>query len=513
MENVITKNLVSTSEEIFSKNLLGEIDADIILPDYFPDISQILKSNCSCEVVSKSIKNSVLSLEIAYNARVYYVCDEKNLHCAEHRGRINLSCDTSIHEEEEKSTIIMCSCLPKFLNCKAAGPRRLLLRGEVGAEVSLISSKKEEAVCQGKSKNLQLKLEKESLSKLIESGIYLNDLSTEVSLKKSSSNAGEVICFDSFPRVYECDCLGGKIIVKGDIFLNCLIKNLEDEENPIKADFTVPFSEIITCEEAEDDCEAFVCARLCDLTLQPSSFSSSDSADYALNGRLILYYNIMSKKECLLAKDCYHTKNICTAEKKELSFLHFIKKLDENKTLRESIKLPFDAEKIVYSLCEASYKDFVVSENELTIKYCLNLTLFVKKPGGELLRFPFTKEDEIKTPLEKGKGKICFRGGVSCLSFSTSLLGKNQVELKAELKAQGFVYSVFKETVISSITKGEKKEKPYSGGCLKIYFASPKEKIWDIGKKYNTSVSAIAEENGITSDSLAEKTMLIIPIL
>lgn len=513
MENVIIKNPVATSEEIFAKNLCGEINEDIILPDYFPDISQILKSKCQCEIVSKSIKNGLLSLEVFFVARIFYCCEEKKLHCIEHKGSLTLSCDTSISQEDEKSCVILASCCNKFLNCKAQGPRRLLLKGEIGAEASVIRSKETETVCESSSEQLQLKTENETTSKLLESGIYQSDINTEVSLKNNAQNVGDIICFDSLAKTYECQCLGGKIIVKGDIFLNCLFASLNEDEEPIKADFSLPFNEIISCDDADDDCEVCVRASLCDMSLQPSSFSSDESADFSLNGRLILNYTVSKQTNSTHACDCYHTKNNCQAEMVDLSFLRFIQKINETVSVRENVKLPFDAEKIVYSLCEVSFKDYSFLDGCLKLRYILNCSLFLKKDGGGIVSYPFSKEDEIKISLGNQKGKVAFRGNICCDSFTTTLSGNNNAEIRCKLEVDGFAYSVFKETVISSLKKGDKKEKSLNGSCLKVYFASQGEKVWDIGKKYNTSVKAITEENGITSDEIPEKTMLIIPIL
>ena len=48
--------------------------------------------------------------------------------------------------------------------------------------------------------------------------------------------------------------------------------------------------------------------------------------------------------------------------------------------------------------------------------------------------------------------------------------------------------------------------------ALKLYFADDGEDIWDIAKKYKTSVSAVMEENDLGGDSVSGR-MLLIPIV
>ena len=45
-----------------------------------------------------------------------------------------------------------------------------------------------------------------------------------------------------------------------------------------------------------------------------------------------------------------------------------------------------------------------------------------------------------------------------------------------------------------------------------IYYASDGEKIWDIARKYYTSVNAIKSENDIEEDVIQTDGMILIPL-
>ena len=49
--------------------------------------------------------------------------------------------------------------------------------------------------------------------------------------------------------------------------------------------------------------------------------------------------------------------------------------------------------------------------------------------------------------------------------------------------------------------------------ALKIYYADEGEGVWDIAKRYNTSVEAIMEENELEGEVLEQRGMLLIPIV
>ena len=48
--------------------------------------------------------------------------------------------------------------------------------------------------------------------------------------------------------------------------------------------------------------------------------------------------------------------------------------------------------------------------------------------------------------------------------------------------------------------------------ALTIYFAKAGEDVWDIARRYYTSVEAVKNENDITEDRLDKERMLLIPM-
>ena len=48
---------------------------------------------------------------------------------------------------------------------------------------------------------------------------------------------------------------------------------------------------------------------------------------------------------------------------------------------------------------------------------------------------------------------------------------------------------------------------------MTIYYADAGENIWSIAKRYNTSLSAVMEENGLEEEILPEKQIVLIPMI
>ncbi|MCI8502101.1 MAG: LysM peptidoglycan-binding domain-containing protein, partial [Oscillospiraceae bacterium] len=46
-----------------------------------------------------------------------------------------------------------------------------------------------------------------------------------------------------------------------------------------------------------------------------------------------------------------------------------------------------------------------------------------------------------------------------------------------------------------------------------LYFADEGDQIWDIAKRYHTSVGAILEENDLDTETMKQGGMILIPLI
>ena len=103
---------------------------------------------------------------------------------------------------------------------------------------------------------------------------------------------------------------------------------------------------------------------------------------------------------------------------------------------------------------------------------------------------------------------------VCILSCSYNLSSSNTVTVKADLKINGNLYSSSVMDIITDLSVDNSIKKQRDGDyAVKLYYGVEDEDIWEIAKKYSSSVSAIMEENELTNEKLTQNSMIIIPIL
>ncbi len=76
------------------------------------------------------------------------------------------------------------------------------------------------------------------------------------------------------------------------------------------------------------------------------------------------------------------------------------------------------------------------------------------------------------------------------------------------------ILGVMPVSFITAIKVDETREKTRENqSAMTIYYADAGENIWSIAKRYNTSISAVMEENGLEDEILPEKRIVLIPMV
>ena len=85
---------------------------------------------------------------------------------------------------------------------------------------------------------------------------------------------------------------------------------------------------------------------------------------------------------------------------------------------------------------------------------------------------------------------------------------------KADIGVKLSVYSSDSVKAVTDITVDDSARKERDGDySIKLYFGIENEDVWDIAKRYSTSVDAIIEENDLAGERLENGGMLLIPIV
>lgn len=511
MELQIRKQNLSINEMVFDSQCEQPLECDLVLPDYCPDIQRILHCDVTCHIRDSHAEAQRLTLEGELRLNILYVSDSGMLRGIDHKQSFVRQLDS---KKELRQPMVEVQCKQDYLNCRAISSRRLEVRGALTLRVRAINCAQNELLHDAEGAGIQLKKQSVEMDSCIggsESAFTLReelDLGNEPPIAQILSSRAQAV-------VTDCKLLSGRIITKGELHLQLLYLPLTSNEKdaPRELSYTLPVSQVVNADGADEQSHCCVRYQLCGWELQPKADMDGEMKQLSVEVQLKALAAVHVPQTAELVQDAYSTQYPLNFEEKNLSYLNFVRCLQESHRLREVLSVNGSVQSILSAW--VSVKELQSNQNDEGILVSGSLALCVLYLDEE--NCPQLTQEVLKMehsiPMSEGQKGLLFGLKLSPTSVEATLNASGQPELRCQLLLEGSLYSTEHQSAISALSLDESSGKQCACDCaLCIYYADAKESIWDIAKKYNSSVSGIMEENGLDHDILPQRTMLLIPM-
>ncbi len=508
----IERETLSVNEKIYDGVGEQSVELDYILPDYYPDIFKLIRCSIIPVITSQSISGSTLSYEMTADVKILYSAEGSNqLQCITQRQVYSKSVDLG---EVPNSPDICIRPKSDHINCRVVNKRRIDMRGAVSIKVTVKGESKQEAISDVSGMNIQTrKVPVEYMAKRIASQRVLT-VNDDMELPNTKPALIDTVRTEISLSDAESKIISNKFVVKGDATVKILYTCNDGMET---MSFSVPYSQIIDMDGIDESFSCYVTADgvSCDIT--PVSDENGDNRtlkyELKINVRCCAYKTIPVQ----LVADAYSTAYPCEYASAELAAPQPPVMINEK--FQSKITLENDGNEIagVYDVwCSAKNINLTLDNDVKSIKIS----------GMLCCQAMIKNENDMASVLEKDQA---FEYEITCdemtssstaelnilrIDCSYNLTDMNSISVKADIYAAGDLYTSACFKAITDITVDESVKITRDGDyAIKLYYGVKDEQIWNIAKKYSTSVTAIMEENSLESESLTDNGMLLIPIV
>ena len=487
------------------------IELDHVLPDYYPDVCKLVKCFVTPTVLNESLSGDKLSYELRAEVRILYCSENSNiLQCVTQTLLFSRTADLPAGEQ------LTAEILPsvEHVTCRAVSRRRLDVRGAVMIRIRTASSHTQEVLSDVTGRGIQLrKIPVQFPAKTIRASQSIV-IAEDLEIGSAQPALLHVVRCEARPADIMSKTVQDKRMVQGNLRLSLLYACERDGNGSLEPlSFTLPFSQLLDTEglDENDDCRITCSVVSCDL--KPAAEPNGDIRSLRCEAELRIQCRadrIVSEE---LVCDAFSTEHPCICHSVELLTAGAPEPFSEMQVI--STKLPCTDEPLdcVYDAwCEVRGITSEIADENITISGTLCWNVLVRGTDGmpRLLEREEPFEHRF-TPAVLSKDD-CMQIAARAENCAYTLAGAEEVSLKAELRMEGTVTHCTKTTVLSDIEVQTDADHPRDF-ALKLYYGRAGEPVWDIAKRCHTSVDAVMEENDLTSDTLTDSGMLLIPIV
>ncbi len=500
--------MLGVCETVFETTAEHSLEADLNLPDYCPEIQRILK--CCVLPQITTVQNASGRITVQGNAEVklIYVGDNGKIAAFEQNYPIQKFCENNSLTSD---CAVSARVNTAYVNCRAVSSRRVDVRAMLTFIFSAQKKREEKILCSADGAGIQTVTENfdfASLNGVCEKLFSLNEV---IEIGSERQPVLQILNVSSCAVASEIKVINNKALIRGE----CKVKiyYISENENTIEnIEHSMPVSQIIEMEGVNED-------SVTALKLSVRSSQALTKVDSSGEMKLIDISVTVSAnmtafdiKPVTLIKDVYSTDYETQTVPKSFEVLSLNDTFYTsftNKVVLESIGVSVDCVNSVW--CSDMKYGFSTKDKKCILSgtYVANVIYRDAEGKTDIIQKTVDFEYVLKTK-EEVERTVCF-GNVSIIGCACNVAADSRLDFKTEIDISGIILTSTIQKYISNIEISESSVKKADNCALTVYFCEKGEKLWDIARKYNTTVDAIASENDISEDCVDSYRMLLIP--
>ena len=514
MDYTCDKKTVQVCRTVFESCTEQSVERELSLPEEVRDIRKVLKCQVIPQVEHSNLSGERVECGGTVRIRILYLeNDGKMPYSLEEVQPFTASLSVKGLENPEHA---VCDVRPRleFVSCTLSGPRRVSVRGSF-------------SLC------LQV-MERQNVD--LTTSICGDDVQQRV--RVVPGGALQCLCCERFPlsetlelgsgkppmeailrsRV-QCLCeetrvVSDSILLRGRVMLEVLYVPGNESPLPEKMEFSIPFSQMIEAPGAREDGVCTVEMRAEDPVLQPRSDNLGENTRLEMHLQLTALVRVYREEDFSIVEDAYSTVYATTPQYQNLMLPRPIGERQDSFSQTATVESGSELLTGVIDLWnEITSVGAQAASGQLVYTGKLNVCLLAVNREGT----PFYREKVMDFsaafPAEISDGtELLPLSPIVRLQYR--ILSASSVEVRADLQVRTLLQGSSLCRVLQGLGQNGEELRTVDTPLV-LYFAQNGERLWDIAKRYGSSVQAICEENEIPLDcgpDASSSGMLLIPM-
>lgn len=497
MDNVIRTdiNLLKTAVDQFGEE---KVEYDIIIPEYCAPIGKILKCDASPVITSKTVNDDKLLL--------HGQCEISVIYCDDESGTIksiseNVPFEKSFRIENQLNNYRLISkvrvnnIVGRYVNSKKVNVKLIL-----GIAVKMMGNDSISVVSDIGDCDI------ETMNDSVELCMYSNYAEGEVRISgeiSTAHNITDVIKTYQSVTLKDIKPIKDKVIVKGELLTNVLYTYGEGISDFDIVEGKIPFTEVVEVDESDESSEIYIEPIVKSL----KCFLEEDRL--IVESEVLLCTCVYNNTVYSTVTDLFSKKNTLNVSSKDI-FVEFLSEKSEfNENITHTIDFEFNDARIVNINEQPTVKNISYTDGCMLIEGEISVTIYAYNENEYRIidkNVPFSIEKDLKITSES----IRCEANVESKDISFVFVNDNKIEINTELLFSLNMYCKRIFRIIDNFTVETNENDDTISSKVIIYFAQKGEALWDIAKKFKTSVDTLKNDNDLEGYNILNDRVILV---
>lgn len=488
-ENLCINQIIGKAKE----NIVAE--GDVIIPDIKPDILSTINTNGTICIYKKEVQDGKIRIDGGVQVYIMYLADDENGNV---RG-INTVIDFTKVIDMEKVNSTMCmesNIVLRDIECKILNGRKINIKANIEANVSVYANENIEFIKEIEDrKDVQILNNSAIIDSLLGSGntkVYAKDTITF----ENTDNLVEIMKTNINIVNKEVKTSYNKILAKADMSISIVYLTEDNRINEVK--WQIPVMGFIDMQDISDENICNVKYEIKNVLLKPNNV---EEHSIYVEVEIEISCNVYEKKQLDLIQDLYSPCEKLSINQKKISVMKDKKSIKEKCGIKEKLIMPeLNNNKICSTevcpkiLKENVYNDKIMLDGELQVTF-MYVSSSTNRIDTKTQNIPFNKTLECAGVSTNSNVNI----GIEVATQDFAIMPDNSIETNIELEINADISKMMEVNVIDNLEVSENDdENIYS---IVVYFVKPGDTLWNIAKRFRSTINAITSVNGIEDEN------------
>ena len=505
---LITRN-IGTSEIYYDNFVEQGVDCDVTLPDYCPDIMRIIKCTVSTSITGSKLIGDRATADGNAKIRIIYTDEKNKVFCYDQDYPFSKYAELNSALDD---AFLSCSTKTEYVNCRAVSKRRIDVHGAFSIRFRVMGSKSKTLISDAVGEGIQLKRKALDIDDVIAVTTQVFEIPQVENVGDNNAGIGKILDVFASPILHESKIIKGKILVKGELAVRVLYCSDIGNNETCTLSANIPFNEIVEAAAVTDECKVDIKMHVSRITAEPKTDNDGEYRYMNINAEVTAQVTAYMKQSIKIITDAYSTEQEVNTTYTPMDFQCLKSTINESIVCKQNLDVSSMKPQKLYAFSVSAPESRSRAEDDrIIISGKVPVNLIVIDSEG----IPVLCEREAEFEFSKAvddAGSACCVPHVSLGGCFANLTSDGKVDFKAELFLNTTVTKNIREKALTSLDIEEGKNKKEKKPSVVIYFCSGGESVWDIARRYNTTVEEIMQENDLGADYLENKRMLLIPV-
>lgn len=508
IENV--KNKIKIDQLVGRERVESLVEGEITLPDHKPKIESLISLDGEVEITNQLLKEDTLIVTGIVKFRTLYTTEEdedQKIHSLQSKTdfREEIALESSYDARAVVQAEIEHIEYTKLTDKKIGVKTVIDIQAKLQREGTIEIIKDIEG-----GEGIQTRKQSIKYNELIANNKTKNLVKDTFEIAEGRGDVLDILKIDANTKIEESRVVDGKVIVSGsvDCFIMYYSEDAEQTLNYISEE--IPFTHFVEVKGAEKDMDYNLSLKVTDINYDVRGDINGRLRIIDLETSVTIDVKVFAQSQQEIVTDAYSTERIFDVKNEKVTLSQTVAKHNLEETLNQTIKV---AGGEIVKLCNINAKPIMTDLRTLDEKVIVE--------GIVDLDIVYIGRDQT---LEISKAEVPFKSTVDIEDSKDidievqSIIGDisyeklNDSEIQVHLKLENniSINRVKNIDIVSEAILKEEEINKKDRSSITIYMVQKGDSVWDIAKRYSTTVEDIRVTNDIEEDNLKVGDKIII---